>query len=488
MLQRLREPSTAIPGQSLEGTANVATTDAIALLFLLAVAAATVFGPLPVAAFGAAGFVAFASRDRSWPIALVAFSTPFQPLERHVGPYAFSLTEIFIVLTAAGGLAGFTYRQLRRWLIDRARLPTAVSPTAPVWRWLWTALPGDRLVSLLAILLVLAALVSLTVSAAVHESVQSLRVVIVEPVAFYLLAASMADRKRVAFLIGFSLVLAGVAISLFGFWQYAIGNRIITAEADLRRIRGFYGSPNNFGLFLDRALPLALGVAAWWRAARSAFAFVAAVMVGALVLTYSLGAWAAVAGATVVIAALRGRRVLAATLLAGLIGAIAIGVLAISIPRIGSHFDLQSSTSAIRLDVWRSAFNMLADHPIRGVGLDNFLYYYQHGYRLASAWQDPNLSHPHNLLLDFWLSLGLPGPIIIVALLGRFAVLVRAGWAAGGAVERGLLAGAAGAMVAMALHGLVDNSFFLPDLAVLFWALFVIVAGMGIAPVKSPAN
>ena len=39
-----------------------------------------------------------------------------------------------------------------------------------------------------------------------------------------------------------------------------------------------------------------------------------------------------------------------------------------------------------------SGAHMVFDHPIRGIGLDNFLYYYQHGYGLPSAWQDPNLS------------------------------------------------------------------------------------------------
>jgi O-antigen ligase len=488
MLHRLREPSVAIPQSTRELTTLVDPVEALAILALLTAAAATTLGPPFVAAVGAAVFVGVAARDRTWPLALVVFSTPLQPLERHVGAYSFSVTEVLIVLTAAGAVAGYAFRRVSDLASTRINQAIARPTTRPLWWEFWAKLPEDRLVTLFAILLVVAALLSLTASVAVHESVQSLRVIIVEPIAFYFLAVTLADRKRVALLFGLTLVLAGVAISLFGFWQYAIGNRIITAEADLRRIRGFYGSPNNLALFLDRALPVAIALAAWWKAARLLLVVAAAAMAGALVLTYSLGAWFAVAGAAFALAALRGRRALTAMLVAGLLSAIALGVLALWIPRIGSHFDLQSSTSAIRLDVWRSGLNMLVDHPLRGVGLDNFLYYYQHGYRLPSAWQDPNLSHPHNLLLDFWLSLGLPGPIILLVLLGRFAMLARAAWVEGGSIERGLVGGAVGAMAATVLHGLVDNSFFLPDLAVLFWALFVIVAGMGIAPAKSPTN
>ena len=53
---------------------------------------------------------------------------------------------------------------------------------------------------------------------------------------------------------------------------------------------------------------------------------------------------------------------------------------------------------------------MIADRPITGVGLDNFLYSYRGKYISPDAWQDPNISHAHNLILDFSSRLGLPGP------------------------------------------------------------------------------
>jgi O-antigen ligase len=328
------------------------------------------------------------------------------------------------------------------------------------------------------LLVVAAGAVSLTASAAVHESVQAFRVVVVEPAAFYLVATSAPKQKRLAVLLALSLIGAGVLISVIGFWQYGFGDRIITAEADLRRIRGFYGSPNNLGLFLGRALPLALGLSLWWTRGRLLFIAATVTMLFALVLTFSIGAWGAVCGATVVVASLRGRRAVATAALVGFGSLLTVALAALWVPRIGSHFDLQSSTSSIRLDVWRSGLNMLADHPIRGIGLDNFLYHYQHGYRLATAWQDPNLSHPHNVLLDFWLSLGLPGPILLGALLVRFISLATVAWRTTGPTERGLVAGIGGALTATLLHGVVDNSFFLSDLAVLFWLMFVIVGGV----------
>jgi O-antigen ligase len=323
---------------------------------------------------------------------------------------------------------------------------------------------------------VFAGAISLTASANEHESVQAFRVVVVEPALFYLLASTSPGHQHVARDLALSLVLAGVLISVVGFWQYAFGDRIITAEADLRRIRGFYGSPNNLGLFLGRSIPFAVSFAVWPTRFRALAGVSAVLMAVALVLSFSIGAWVAVAGALVGIASLRGRPAIRGAIVLGAVVALLVAVSALTVPRIGSHFDFQSSTSSIRIDVWRSALRMIVDHPLRGIGLDNFLHYYQNGYRLPTAWQDPNLSHPHNVVLDFWLSLGLPGLVLLGALVGRYYVVARRAWSVASAADRALVAGSIGGVIDIILHGFVDNSFFLPDLAVLFWLMFVIVA------------
>jgi putative inorganic carbon (HCO3(-)) transporter len=335
---------------------------------------------------------------------------------------------------------------------------------------------GDRGLLVLAMLFLLAGIVSLTASVELHPSLQSLRVIIVEPIVFYLLVVSQVRDRRGAFALGLALVVAGVLISGTGLWQYLTNERIITAEAGLRRIRGFYGSPNNLGLFLGRSLPMSVALALWLPRGRFLWVAASLLMALALILTFSIGAWVAVPLALLLVALLRGRRAFVVGLGLGLVGVVGSVVVALAIPRIGSHLDLSQGTSAIRLDVWQSGLQMLADHPIRGIGLDNFLHYYQNGYRQPTAWQDPNLSHPHNLVLDFWLSLGLAGPVLLGCLLGRFVELVLQRWRRAGALERALSAGSAGALADMVCHGLVDNSFFLPDLAVLFWLMFAIVA------------
>jgi O-antigen ligase len=127
---------------------------------------------------------------------------------------------------------------------------------------------------------------------------------------------------------------------------------------------------------------------------------------------------------------------------------------------------------------------MFRDHPLLGVGLDNFLYQYRSHYILPEAWQEPNLSHPHNIVFDYLSRLGFLGFAaglwlqvafwrMALQVYQRLAASVRIVGArhAAPVEDRDLLALTAGLMASMAdmlAHGLVDNSFFLVDLAFAF--------------------
>jgi len=152
--------------------------------------------------------------------------------------------------------------------------------------------------------------------------------------------------------------------------------------------------------------------------------------------------------------------------------------------RLASFFDPQSGTALSRLWLWSSALAMLRDHPLTGVGPDNFLYVYR-AYLHPNAWREPNLSHPHNLVLDAWLRLGIMGAVAACWSLGvAFRHGVRRALQAPAAPETAVIIGWFGSMAALVVHGLVDNSLFLPDLAVHFWIAGAILA----APVLSPAG
>jgi O-antigen ligase len=136
--------------------------------------------------------------------------------------------------------------------------------------------------------------------------------------------------------------------------------------------------------------------------------------------------------------------------------------------RFGSLLDVEQGSGFFRLQLWQGAWAMAMDHPGLGVGPDNFLYAYRSRYVLPAAWQELNLSHPHNIVLDFWTRLGIPGLLVGIWL---FVAAFRRGWQAqrrADGDERALLLGLMASLVATVAHGLIDNSVFLVDLMILF--------------------
>jgi O-antigen ligase len=119
---------------------------------------------------------------------------------------------------------------------------------------------------------------------------------------------------------------------------------------------------------------------------------------------------------------------------------------------------------------------MAVDHPVLGIGLDNFLYRYRGGYMLPEAWEEPDISHPHNWMLDFWLQLGMLGLLSAIALIVWSAVAsLRLIQRRSSSLDRAIGAVAIGLLIDTLVHGAVDNSYFLVDAAVVWWITLGIV-------------
>ena len=305
-----------------------------------------------------------------------------------------------------------------------------------------------------------AALLGLLVSEYPLLSARELRALIFEPILFFWLLRCLPGSSRLAlggFLAAATLV-AGAAVV-----QVALGIGGTEAEG-VRRAQAWYPSPNHMALMLGRAWPflLAIGLARF-----RVVALPAAVVGVAVVLSFSTGAWLGLAVATIVTLASLGLRRLAvatgAVLAVGLLGTSALAI----VGALPERLNPLRQTGGFRIDLWLSSLQMLHDHPLFGVGLDNFVYQYQN-YLREGAVAEPNLSHPHNWMLNFWLEMGLPGLIAFVWLIVTFArrAVRQRTW---------LAAGALGAMADMLTHGLIDNSYFLVDLAFLFWLILAIV-------------
>jgi len=441
--------------------------------------------------------------------AVVALPFHFHP--RPVGSLHFALAELVIVTTAAVWLARALWTWLRSAPLpgqptadrDRQSMPTDHANTQHATRstqhatripLLWSHLRASPFFWP-AVLFLAAGTLALVAARGEHlrEAVRAYRLTIVEPMVFAVLLV-LTLRPALARLAAVVAVAVAALVGAHALGQYLLGQGVAPMEG-VERAASVYPSATALALYLGRAAPLAAGLAlfecAGADARRRAGAWLLlAPIVGGLAATWTRGAWIGVWVAVLVMLLVGGRRRLAL----GWLGLAALGVAALALARVerlATLVSLSDGTNVSRLLIWESALAALRDHWLLGIGLDQFLYLDRARYGVPDV-RFLLLSHPHNAVLDLWLSLGLLG---LVAGIWLVVVLVRVltspptpsplkggGVAARGhpspppfrgegAGGRGLALGLLGSAVAGVVHGMVDLSYFSPDLALWWWFL-----------------
>ncbi len=444
--------------------------EGLQLAITLAAALAFYFSPWPVVSLPALALLAISIFLRlDIGLALVAFSIPFYLYPKHILGVALSMVEITTLLCLAAWLL--------RWILDIGHWKLEACPE-----------PGRRVGHLVAgspppvighlrgldwavVFFVAAAAASLLWAESFGVAMREFRVVVSESALFYfLLRASPLEKRHLWRIVG-ALVLATVIISFIGLYQYFFTSDVITAEG-VRRIHGVYGSPNNLGLFLGRIVPILAAVTLFGGSLRrrAIYCVIGLPVALCLYLTYSRGAWLlGLPAAFIFLGLMRGRKALLISLLVILVIALSLLPL-VGTERLASLFNTQSGTTFLRLKLWQGSLNMIRDHPLFGVGLDNFLYQYRTRYVLPEAWEELDLSHPHNIVLDYWTRLGILGVVamgwLLLAFFGKALRLYRQ---LNDRDLKALLLGLMASMVAFLAHGLIDNSYFLVDLAFVFF-------------------
>ncbi len=400
-----------------------------------------------------------------WGLVLIAFCFPFYvaSILKPIYIYRFSPVEIFTLLT----VAAFLLARLSFYISHKTR------PTIKLKRADWAVL-----------LFTAVATFSLFFTERLGVATNEWRLVILEPALFYFLLRAINPQEKEMWVILDAFILGGVVVALIGLGQYISGQNLITAEGGLLRLRSIYGSPNNVALYLGRITPLLAAMALLGRQSnphrRKAYTIALLPISLAILLTFSKGGLflGIPAGLLVVFwiwqrrnnSYANGRSPWPWIVAAGVLGIFAL-FLAQQVPPLAGRLNLTGATGIFRLNLWHASLEMIRENPFFGVGLDNFLYAYRGRYILDAAWQEPNLNHPHNIILDFATRLGILGLISggwmiweLWRTLKRALQHVPASWFP---VAVGLSGGLAG----MLAHGLVDHSFFLVDLAFGFYLL-----------------
>lgn len=278
----------------------------------------------------------------------------------------------------------------------------------------------------------------------------------------------------------FMLVTAALANGLIGFYIFFGGTGVdhFLIGGGFFRAFGTFEQPNPFGAFMGISLPVALMSAlAYWRV-RSRwlalyYALVSGVIGVALLMSWSRGAWIAVAGALVVVAFMIPRKpiirvftLVAVTTLLG--GAFFLNLIPNAlIQRLETSFEelfaitdvrgvqITTENYAVieRLAHWQAATEMARYHPF-GVGIGNYESAYA-SYRLIN-WVD-SLGHAHNYYLNLLAEVGILGLIAYLIFQAHWMLLCWRLSAHPDEVVRLTSIGILGAIVYIALHSFFDN-------------------------------
>ncbi|MCA9832471.1 MAG: O-antigen ligase family protein [Thermomicrobiales bacterium] len=300
------------------------------------------------------------------------------------------------------------------------------------------------------------------------ESLREVRLVIIEPLIFFFTARLVLRRDHNRNWVSIVFILTGAAVAVYGVAQIVFDLGGVQA-GDITRATALYSHPNNLAIYLERTLLFTLGVCImrprwvpmWILASIQAVGLLATfsrgalvgVVVGVGVVLLFIGAWRWIAGLA------------AAAVVIGLIGLLLFPDRLLDVGGGG--------TEPTRFAIWRSAIAMVKEHPVFGLGPDQFLYQYIRRFVEPMGWPERYTSHPHNIILDTWLRLGVLGLATLATLIFGVVWLIQRTTAQ---IRQDAWAiGAVAALFGGFIHSMVDNGFFLADLATISWFLIVII-------------
>ena len=408
-------------------------------------------------------------------LTLIIFWAPFFLFPVELYQFAFPMVEVILLIT------------INAWIL---RLSINIS------KWIKSDTKENQLnlkllpMDYLVIAWLLLGFVSILWAERTGLAITELRTLIVEPALFYVLIRVTPLTKKHLNQLILALVLAGFTVAIISLLQFIRGETIITAEDGARRLAGVYGSPNNLGLFLGRCIPFAFAFLLIEK--NNIRRFIALIIFSSMgvvaLLSQSVGAlFIGIPASLVAVILLQYKKkaVIPISIL-GVLGMIIVLVL-LQQPRFARVLTFTEGTNFYRLRVWESSLQIIEDHPLTGIGLDQFLYEYRGQYIVPDAWEEPNLSHPHNIILDFWTRLGLIGVGILIGVQATFwrstFIFYNKLRASPSTNTLIIVIGLMGSMVNLLTHGLVDNSVYVIDLAYVF--VFILAISVALANISA---
>lgn len=320
---------------------------------------------------------------------------------------------------------------------------------------------------------------------------------------YALVVSNVGNRHQVVVLLSL-IFIAAFSESILGFYQFvAKAGPPGFAIGPFLRAFGTFGQPNPYAGYLAMVVAAAFGLVlfsikaiftasssasssaffgtppwAKWLVITGWLTFGAGI--AAIGMSLSRGAWLGLAVSVVVMTTLSNRRVLWVILVLVAIVALvlALGLIqalpAQFVDRVSeavAYFGVFDARQVKvtpenwplveRMANWQAAWSMYEDNPVIGVGIGNYVEAYERFH--LPGWDEPK-GHAHNIYLNMLAEMGILGLAAYLALLASFLiqgfrVQRRLSRSSASVIERHIVIGLIGALVAMAVHNTFDNLF-----------------------------
>jgi O-antigen ligase len=115
-----------------------------------------------------------------------------------------------------------------------------------------------------------------------------------------------------------------------------------------------------------------------------------------------------------------------------------------------------------RLEIYKAATQISSEHLLVGIGLGNFNDSFGEYIKNVPDRMNWEALHPHNIFLNYLVSLGIPGLALFLLLITK--IIRRDSWQNKALYFFPFLA--------IILNGFIDTTFFKNDLAIIFWLFY----------------
>lgn len=331
-------------------------------------------------------------------------------------------------------------------------------------------------------------------------SIKGLSKVIIYIGSYFLFTAVLQASLKRRLAILFTLLLNGLLLAFYGFYQYKIGVAPLATWEDPSveggggtRIFATMGNPNLLAGFFIPLVPISLGLTLYFAELKKYFAAIALLIVsGALVLAIvftgcrgayiALGACFAMLGLSVSVWAWKYLPQVRKFL--PVIGALIIVALALVVwkvpqvqERIGSMFSGRDhSSNSYRMNVWIASLHMFAQNWWLGIGVGNEAFRLAYGLYMVSGF---DALGTYCVPLEIAVENGIVGVFIFALLVGLTMFKAhKLFWDKENDLKawRWVILGLSAALFALMIHGMVDTVFYRPQVHFIFWLCVSLIA------------